>query len=65
MSLGGSSSHVSLSTDSGSQAITIHCRSIAWVLVLASCFAIRMSPFRSILLSTSCRGSSPTGSQFT
>jgi len=61
----GSSSQVSLDTLSGSQAITIHWRSMAWVRWLSASFAIMMSPLRSILLSTTCNGSSPTGWQLT
>jgi len=45
--------------------MTIHCKSIAWVASLSTILLIRICPFKSILLSTNCSGSSPTGSQLT
>ena len=48
-SLTGSSSQVSLSTEFGSQAMTIHCKSIAWVASLSTILLIRICPFKSIL----------------
>lgn len=53
--LTGNSSQVSRSTELGSQAITIHCRSIACVSSVSTFLLMRICPLRSILLTGSRR----------